>query len=143
MPQRRMIDTAKAPVLAYGDKNWPALKDSVAPGIVYDELPTHRKTNGVDQLIECWQGWAAVFPDSKAEFRNAYGINDTVVLEVRWRGTHKGVLQSPEGRFEATGKTIEVPACLIVEIGDGKVKLIRHYFDMATLFHQLGLAKAA
>ncbi len=35
------------------------------------------------------------------------------------------------------------PACMIVEIGDGKVKSMRHYFDMATLMQQLGISKAA
>jgi steroid delta-isomerase-like uncharacterized protein len=143
MPQLPLIDTAKAPILAYGDKNWNAVKDSAAPGIVYEEIATHRKTTGVDQMLACWQGWATAFPDSKATFQNAFALNDTAVLEVKWRGTHKGVLQTPEGRFEPTGKTIEVPACLIVGIGGGKVKSIRHYFDMATLFQQLGLAKAA
>jgi steroid delta-isomerase-like uncharacterized protein len=143
MVQLPSIETAKAPVLAYGEKNWNAVKGSVTPGIVYDEIATHRKTNGVEQLLKCWQGWATAFPDSKAAFQNAFATGDTVVLEVKWRGTHKGELQTPEGRFEATGKSIEVPACMIVEIGDGKVKAIRHYFDMATLFQQLGLAKAA
>lgn len=143
MVQLSSVDTAKAPVLAYGEKNWNAVKGSVTHGIVYDEIATHRKMNGVDQLLKCWQGWATAFPDSKATFRNAFAIDNTVVLEVLWRGSHKGELQTPDGRFEATGKSIEVPACLIVEIGDGKVKAIRHYFDMATLLQQLGLAKAA
>jgi steroid delta-isomerase-like uncharacterized protein len=143
MVQLPLIETAKAPVLAYGEKNWNAVKGSVTPGIVYEEIATHRKTKGVEELLGCWQGWATAFPDSKATFLTALAADNVVVLEVKWRGTNTGALQTAESRIEATGRTIEVPACLIVEIGDGKVKSMRHYFDMATLFQQLGLAKAA
>jgi len=143
MSQQSLIDAGKAPVLAYGEKNWNEVRASVAPGVLYDEIATHRKTHGVDQLLTAWQGWAAAFPDSKATFQNAFVSGNTVVLEVTWRGTHKGPLQTPGGRFAATGKTIEVPACLITEIGDGKAKSMRHYFDMATLMQQLGVEKAA
>jgi steroid delta-isomerase-like uncharacterized protein len=143
MANQSLIDAAKAPVLAYGDKNWNAVRASVTPDILYDEVAIPQKIKGVDQLLTCWQGWATAFPDSKATFQNAIAGGDTVVLEVKWRGTHRGVLQTPEGRFDATGKTIEVPACLVVEIEDGKAKSMRHYFDMATLLQQLGFAKAA
>ncbi|MBI5419694.1 MAG: ester cyclase [Deltaproteobacteria bacterium] len=143
MAQQSVIDAAKASILAYGDKNWNGVRASVSPGVLYDEVATHRKMNGVEQLLTVWQGWATAFPDSKATFQNAFSSGNTVVLEVTWRGTHGGPLQTPEGRFPATGKTIEVPACLIIEIGDGKARSMRHYFDMATLMQQLGLAKAA
>jgi len=143
MAKLSLIDAAKAPVLAFGDKNWDGVRASVAPGILYDEVAIPRKMKGTDQLLACWQGWATAFPDSKATFLNAIAGGNTVALEMKWRGTHRGVLQTPEGRFDPTGKTIEVPACLVVEIEDGKAKSMRHYFDMATLFQQLGLAKAA
>jgi hypothetical protein len=34
---------------------------------------------------------------------------------------------------------MEIRACVIVEMAGEKAKLQRHYFDMATLFEQLGL----
>ena len=79
-------------------------------------------------------------PDSKATFDNAVASGNTVLLELTWRGTHKGPLQTPKGSFAATGKQIEIRACAVVELVDGKAKVQRHYFDMATLLQQLGIA---
>lgn len=143
MAQQSLIDAAKRPVTAFCDKNWNEIRDSVSRNVQYEEIATHRKTSGVDQLIECWQGWSNAFPDSRAEFRNSIASGTTVVLELTWRGTHKGMLKTPTGKVESTGKSVEVPACLVTEIVDGKARSIRHYFDMATILQQLGLAKAA
>lgn len=49
MSQQSMIDAAKAPILAYGDKDWNKVMNSVTPGILYDEVATHLKARGVDQ----------------------------------------------------------------------------------------------
>jgi steroid delta-isomerase-like uncharacterized protein len=134
-----LIDAAKAVDIAYGEKNWNAVKASVTPGIVYDEFGTQRKIQGADQLIAAWQGWATAFPDSKATFHSAYVSGNTVVLELTWRGTHKGPLQMPGGQIAATGKKIDLPACQVIEIADGKAKSMRHYFDMATMMRQIGV----
>jgi steroid delta-isomerase-like uncharacterized protein len=99
----------------------------------------HRKLQGADQLISAWQGWATAFPDSKATFHSAFVSGNTVVLEVTWRGTHKGPMHMPRGQIAATGKKIEVPACQIIEIADGKAKSMRQYFVMATIMQQLGI----
>jgi len=143
MSQHSLIDIAKAPNNGYGKKDWKAVRASVTPGVLYDEIATHRNMKGVDQFLAVLQGWGKAFPDSKATYQNAIASGTTVVLELTWHGTHTGPLQTPEGSVAATGKPIKLPACMVVEIGDGKVKSIRHYFDMATLMQQLGISKAA
>jgi steroid delta-isomerase-like uncharacterized protein len=139
MSPQALIDAAKAPVLAYNDKNWQKLKASITPDFVYDEVATRRRVQGADTVIPVWQGWAQAFPDSKATFHSALVSGDNVVLEVTWKGTHKGQLQTPNGPIAATGKPIEIRACAIIEIAGEKAKSQRHYFDMATLFEQLGV----
>jgi steroid delta-isomerase-like uncharacterized protein len=134
-----LIDAAKAPVLAYNDKNWQKLKATITPDFIYDEVATRRKVQGADAVIPLWQGWAQAFPDSKATFNSALVSGDSVVLEVTWKGTHRGQLQTPNGPIAATGKPIEIRACAILEIAGEKAKSQRHYFDMATLFEQLGV----
>ena len=133
-----LIDAAKAPALAYNDKNWDKVRSSITPDFTYDEVATGRKTQGPDQLISLWQGWAQAFPDSKATFHSALVSGNSVILEVTWKGTHKGQLQTAKGPVSATGKPIEIRACMIVETAGDKARLERHYFDMATLFEQLG-----
>ena len=45
MSQQSLIDAAKAPIIAYNDKDWKAVKAAVAPGFLYDEVATQRKTH--------------------------------------------------------------------------------------------------
>jgi steroid delta-isomerase-like uncharacterized protein len=133
-----LIDAAKAPFLAYGEKNWDAVRASLAPGFLYDEVATGRKFRGADETIAGWQGWAAAFPDSKATFHGALVSGDNVVLELTWRGTHTGPLETPAGRLAATGRSIEMRACAVVGMAGGKAQSMRQYFDMVTMMRQLG-----
>jgi steroid delta-isomerase-like uncharacterized protein len=139
IPQQKLIDVAKAPVLAYNEKKWDALRASVTSDFTYDEVATHRKVQGADQYIALCQGWATALPDSKATFHDALVSGNTVVLEVTWKGTHKGPLQMPNGSIAATGKRIDIRACMVVETAGEKAKVQRQYFDMATMMQQLGI----
>ncbi len=141
MAKQSLIDTAKAATIAYNKKNWNAVRAAVAPRIVHDEVGTHRKTQGADKLIELWQGWARAFPDSKGTFRSALVSGNTVVLELTWRGTHTGPLQTPGGEMAPTGNKFELRACQVIEVAAGKARSMRHYFDMATLMQQLGVGR--
>lgn len=136
----QMIAAAKAPILAYNEKNWAAVKASITPDFVYDEVGTHRRVQGLDQVLALWHGWAAALPDSKATFHSAHASADTVVLEVTWHGTHQGAMQTPKGAIPATGKRIELRSCIVCELAGDKVKLQRQYFDMGTMLQQLGVA---
>jgi steroid delta-isomerase-like uncharacterized protein len=137
---QQLIDAAKAPMLAYNQKDWNAVRAGITQDFIYDEVATRRKVQGADQTITLFQEWAEAIPDSKATFDNAVVSGDTVVLELTWRGTHSGPLQTPKGSFAATGKKVELRACALIELVNGKAKLQRHYFDMATLLEQLGIA---
>ena len=139
IPQQQLIDAARALVLTYNDKNWEAARASLTPDFAYDEVPTNRKVQGPDQVIPIWQGWAAAFPDSKGTIHSELASGNTVVLELSWRGTHNGPLQTPNGAIAATGRRIDVRACMVVEVADDKAKAQRHYFDMMTLLQQLGV----
>jgi len=138
MVAKSILDVAKAQVIAYNDKNWDAARASLAPRVVYDEVGTQRRIEGVDEVLSAWRGWATAIPDSRATFDAAYTSGEIAILELTWRGTHKGVLQMPGGDIAATGKKIEIRGCQIVEVAGDKVKSIRHYFDMATLLQQIG-----
>ena len=143
MPQQSNVEAAKSSVIAYNDKDWSAVRAAITPGAVYDEVGTHRKVQGADEVIALWRGWATAMPDSRATFDNVCESGNTVVLELTWRGTHTGPLQTPAGQIPATGKKFELRACQIVEVADGKSRVIRQYFDMATLLQQLGVAAPA
>ena len=139
MSDETLVDAAKASIVAYNEKDWDAVRAVVTPGVVYDEVSTNRKVHGVDDVITVWKGWAAAFPDSKATVEDTHVSGNTVILELTWRGSHTGLLQTSAGDTPATGKHIEVRACQIIEVAGGKTQHIRQYFDMATLLAQLGV----
>ncbi|MFB3905220.1 MAG: ester cyclase [Acidobacteriota bacterium] len=135
------IDIGKAAVLDYNKKDWDAARANMAPGYVYDEVATRRRVKGVDEALAIWRGWAAAFPDSQGEISTAIQSGDTVVVEITWRGTHTGPLETPRGTVSPTGKRIEIRACQIHTIANGRIQTTRHYFDMATLAEQLGVTR--
>ena len=138
-PPQQLIDTAKALLQAYNDKNWDAIRAGIASNFIYDEVGTKRKVQGADQTIALWQGWAKALPDSRATVNSALASGNTAVLELTWQGTHNGPLDTPNGPLAPTGKRIEIRACQISELAGDKAKAQRHYFDMATLLQQLGV----
>jgi steroid delta-isomerase-like uncharacterized protein len=135
-----LIDTAKASILAYNDKNWDAVNTVLTSDIEYDEVATHRKVNGTADVIAAWRGWATALPDSKATFGAAHASGNTAVIELTWHGTHTGPLQMPSGAVQGSGKRIEMRAVQIIGLTpEGKTRTVRHYFDMATMLTQLGI----
>ena len=135
------IEQAKLSVIAYNEKNWEACKQALTSDAVYDEVATHRRLEGVDAIISAWKAWATALPDSKATFESAFASDEKVVLEMRWRGTQGGPLNLPGGRIDPTGRAIDIRACQIIELKNGKTRAIRHYFDVATMMQQLGVNK--
>ena len=138
-----IVDTAKSQITAYNDKDWNAVAAVLAPGCVYDEVATHRRVQGVNEIMDAWRGWATALPDSRASFDNVSVSGNTVTLELTWRGAQTGPLETPGGALPPSGRSIEIRACQVVEVADGKVQSVRHYFDMATLLQQLGAFSAA
>jgi steroid delta-isomerase-like uncharacterized protein len=137
---RSIADVAKASVNAYNEKNWEKVRASLTPDCLYDEVATDRRANSADDTIALWQGWAKAMPDSKATFENQFVMDNTVVLELTWRGTHTGPLPTPRGEIAPTGKRFEIRACQVIEVSGERAKTIRQYFDMAGLFRQLGVS---
>ena len=139
LSEQQLIAAAKAPIVAYNDKNWEAVKVAITPEFVYDEVATQRRVQGLDPVLALWKGWATAFPDSKASFDHVHVTGDEVVLELTWRGTHQGPLTTPKGTTAPTGKRIEFRSCVICELAGDKAKLQRQYFDMATMLQQIGV----
>ena len=137
-----VIDIAKASIAAYNDRDWSRAKELLAADAIYDEKATHRRIQGPGEIMQAWQGWAKAFPDSKGTIVNEFANGDTAILEIVWRGVHSGPLQTPTGIIPASNKSIEMAACQIVRVENGKVKSASHYFDMLTMLTQIGVMQA-
>jgi steroid delta-isomerase-like uncharacterized protein len=138
----QLVEAAKASIIAFNNKDWEEVRRVTTAGVVYDEVGTHRTAHGIDTVLPLWQAWAAAFPDSTATFERTHVSGGTVILELTWRGTQTGALQLAAGEIPPTGKAIEMRACQIIDLVDGKTRSVRHYFDVGTMLSQLGITPA-
>jgi len=138
MTQKSVADVAKEQVLAYNEKDWDRARAALSPEVVYEEVGTHRKIKGVDDVLTVWKGWATAIPDSRATFQSEIVSGNTAVLEITWIGTHKGPLNTGTREIPPTGKKIELRAIQVVDVANDRVRSVRQYFDMGTLLQQIG-----
>ena len=60
-------------------------------------------------------------------------------IEVTWEGTQSGPMATPNGKeLPPSNKRITVKSVEVIEVEDGKIKVLRHYFDLMTLLQQIG-----
>ncbi len=64
---------------------------------------------------------------------------DTVVVEFTGRGTHTGTLVTSMGDIPATGKSVTLKLCDVLEFRDEMLVRQRSYFDSGSMMAQLGL----
>ena len=80
------------------------------------------------------------FPDGQVTVDRVIASGDTVVVEFTGRGTHTGTLTTSMGSIPATGRSLTLQLCDVMEFQDGKLKSQRTYFDTGSMMAQLGLA---
>jgi len=141
MSDKLPVDIAKSMVRAYSEKNWSELWSLVDWRITYDEVPTRRKTHGIKRFMTIMQEWGASFPDSKISIEDTKVFGNTVNFDLKWTGTHNGPIDTPGGTIYPTGKKIDLPVSMTVEVGEeGKVEAVTHLFDMGVMEKQIELS---
>lgn len=85
------------------------------------------------------QQWYDGFPDGHITIDNMIAAGDTVVVEFTGRGTHTGPLATSMGEIAATGRSLTLKLCDVLEFRDGKITAQRSYFDTGSMMAQLGL----
>lgn len=117
---------------------------SLADDAVLTELATGREITGGDAITDVHFAWRDAFPGMRGEIENLVAAGDQVAWETTWKGVHTGPLTTPDGQtVPPTGRSVEVPACLVSRVSGDRVVEQRHYFDMVTMMTQLGLMPAA
>ncbi|MGA8208829.1 MAG: ester cyclase [Nocardioidaceae bacterium] len=95
---------------------------------------------GPDGSRQYSTSWAEGFPDGRVTVDNIFGDQDRVVVELTGRGTHTGTLETSMGAIPATGRSMTLQLCDVVELRDGKIVEQRTYFDSASMMAQLGVS---
>jgi steroid delta-isomerase-like uncharacterized protein len=133
-----IVKLARKQVDAFNTSDWEQLRASLASDSRYDELGTQRKIEGPEMIVELFKGWKTAFPDAVGTVTSAVASGNKAALEVTWKGTHTGPLETAEGTMPASGKFQETPAAVFFAFEGDKIKESRHYFDSLTLLKQIG-----
>jgi steroid delta-isomerase-like uncharacterized protein len=90
---------------------------------------------GVDAVLASVEAFTRAFPDLAIEIRRHHLPGDGVsIVEYTFAGTHRGELEG----LAPTGRRMEVVACSVAEIRDGRIQRERDYYDTLALMEQLG-----
>jgi steroid delta-isomerase-like uncharacterized protein len=133
-----IVKLARKQVDAFNAGDWEQLRASLGADSHYDELGTQRKIEGPEKIVELFKAWKTAFPDAVGTVTGAVASGNKAALEVTWKGTHSGPLETAEGTIPASGKRQETPAAFFFTFEGDKIKESRHYFDSMTLLKQIG-----
>lgn len=97
-------------------------------------------SHGREARIQLVQGIYAPFPDGVVKIQRSFGRGDWACVEVLFTGTHTEPMAGPDGtEIPPTGKSIELPYCMVMKFKDGLVSELNEYYDQMSLMQQLGL----
>jgi steroid delta-isomerase-like uncharacterized protein len=124
---------------AFNNSDWERFGGLCAPDMLYDEKGTNRSAKGRDGVLEVAHGWKAAMSDLRGTIYGSAGCGNDAVLEIRWRGTHDGPIETAGGTLPATGRTIDIDCAQVFTVEGGQVTSMRNYADFLTMLTQLGV----
>lgn len=138
MEDPKLEALARDGIERFNESDWQGLRSMFADDIVYEETGVGVHVEGADDLIAGLTGWKSAFPDLRGEVVRTVSSGTTVVLEVRWRGTHEGPLPTPAGVVPPSGAVVETTSTFWQEYRDGLLVEDRNHLDVLTLLTQIG-----
>ncbi|MFP5451815.1 MAG: ester cyclase [Thermoleophilia bacterium] len=137
-------DVVRTSLAAWNAGDRAGHRATLADDAVVKEHGTGREIVGGDEIAAAHFAWRDAFPGMRGDIENLVAHGDQVVYETTWTGTHAGPLTAPDGQtIPPTGRSVAMPACLVVRVADDRIVEQHHYFDMVTMLSQLGLMPGA
>ncbi|WP_439939231.1 ester cyclase [Nocardia sp. N13] len=124
---------------AWNERNFDEIAEATAPDSTITLVGSGDTFEGADGSRAYNTMWADGFPDGKVTIDRVIASGDHVVVEFTGRGTHTGTLVTSMGEIPATGRSLTLQLCDVMEFKDGKVQSQRTYFDSGSMMAQLGL----
>ncbi|MFC4784380.1 ester cyclase [Nocardioides sp. MAHUQ-72] len=125
---------------AWNERNFDEIADATAPGGTITIVGSGDTFEGPEGSRTYNSMWAEAFPDGLVTVNRVIGEGEHVVVEFTGRGTHTGTLRTSMGDFPATGRSMTLELCDVMEFEDGKIRSMRSYFDTGSMMAQLGLS---
>ena len=132
-------DLARESIECYNAGDFDRLRSILVDDFYEEELATQRRLEGADARIAAAQAWKRSFPDEHGTITGVYTSGNTLAIELTWEGTQSGPIATSDGQeLPPSNKRMTVKSVEVIEIDDGKIKVLRHYFDLMTLLQQIG-----
>jgi steroid delta-isomerase-like uncharacterized protein len=133
---------ARAIYDAYNRDDFDAALSRATADVEIVTVAWDRTQRGHAGFRDFMRGWKAMAPDGRVEVVRQLAGEDGVTNECVFRGTHTGVLTTPNGDVPPTGKSFALPICEVWRVRDGKLAGLHLYADNVTILGQLGLMPA-
>lgn len=125
---------------AWNERNFDEIAEATAPDGTLTIVASGDTFEGVEGSRRYNSMWVDAFPDGKVTVDRVIASGDDVVVEFTGRGTHTGTLVTSMGEIPATGRSVTLQFCDVMQFKNGKVQEQRSYFDTGSMMAQLGLA---
>ena len=112
--------------------------DVLADDVVFT-APGGMRGEGKAACVEFYAGWFGAFPDAHVEVHDLHIVDDVAVEEGTFTGTHDGVLHSPIGDVQASGRSVSLDYIQVLRFRDGRHTSFNLMFDRLLMLEQLGL----
>ena len=123
----------------WNSRNFDVLADATAPDGTITFMGSGEVLKGPEGSRVYSEMWANGFPDGRVTIDSIFADGDRVVVEITGRGTHTGTFVTSMGEIPATGKSVTLKLCDVLQLSDGKVKSQHSYLDTGSMMAQLGL----
>jgi steroid delta-isomerase-like uncharacterized protein len=124
---------------AWNERNFDEIAEATAPDGKLTIVGSGDTFEGAEGSRAYNTMWADAFPDGTVTVDRLIAAGDFVVVEFTGRGTHTGTLRTSMGEIPATGRSMTLQLCDVIEFEAGKVKSQKSYFDTGSMMAQLGL----
>ena len=124
---------------AWNERNFDEMAEATAPDGTITIIGSGDTFTGPEGARKFGTMWADGFPDGMVTVDRVIASGDHVVVEYTGRGTHTGTLATSMGDIPATGRSMTLQMCDVLQFKDGKVLSQRTYFDTGSMMAQLGL----
>jgi ketosteroid isomerase-like protein len=98
--------------------------------------------SGKAACVEFYRSWFDAFSDAHVAVDGLHCVDDVVVEEGTFTGTHDGIWRSPGGDIPPTDRSVSVPYIQVLQFSDGKHASFNLMFDRLLMLEQLGLVPA-
>jgi steroid delta-isomerase-like uncharacterized protein len=126
---------------AFNAHDLDAFASVLADDVIF-QAPGGMRGQGKAACVQFYGSWMAAFPDAHVEVHGARFIDDIVVEEGTFSGTHDGVLHTPTGDIPPTGRSVSVEYIQVIRFRDDKHLSFNMVFDRLQMLEQLGLVPA-